>query len=215
MRKNTGIAWKKFQVRHPDFVEFSHHIRMPQNSNAFKCSKHPRESNSPLVRHVNVKSFFGIKCKAVVRKQHIVTVTGDHFFGKMMFITHHGIQMHAVFEQPPGHVVAVFWINYIVARGNSLAEIREQLAIETRIRFHDSEFHFGTRPQELADNGHATRCMSQPPIQWSYKDFHFSASNQASAQSPWSQSLLSPINTRKLMERAPLIFNLKRSLSVV
>ena len=48
-----------------------------------------------------------------------------------------------------------------------------------------------------------------------YKDFHFSASNQASAQSPWSQSLLSPINTRKLMERAPLIFNLKRSLSVV
>ena len=96
MRKRTRIARINFHVRHPDFIELAHDVRMPHHANAFKCSKRPRERNAPLVRHVNVICFLGIKRKTVVRKQHIVAVTFHHLFGKVVLVAHHGIQVYAV-----------------------------------------------------------------------------------------------------------------------
>ena len=109
----------------------------------------------------------------------------------------------------------MLWIHDIVARSKTLSKIREHLTEKTRIRLHNGKFHLGSRPQEFTDNRHTTRRVPKTPIQRRYKDFQFSASSQAWAQSPWSQSLSLPISTRKLSVFAPLILSLKRSLSVV
>ena len=109
----------------------------------------------------------------------------------------------------------MLWINYIVARCETLPEFRENLTEKVCIRLYNGKFNLGARPHEFANNRHATSCMPETPIQRSYKDFQFSASSQAWAQSPWSQSLSLPISTRKLSVIAPLMLILKRSLSVV
>ena len=152
---------------------------MPKNAHAFECRKRFREGNPALVRHVNVVRILGIKSKAVVRKQHIVTVALHHFFGKMAFITHYGIEVHAVLEQPKRHVVAMFRINYVVARCNALPQIREQFAEKIRIGVNYSNFHIGATPQKLPDDGHTTCRVPKSPIKRSYKNFQFSASSQA------------------------------------
>ena len=106
-------------------------------------------------------------------------MTVDHFFGKMMLVAHHRIQMHAVLEQPKRHIVAMLRVDNVVARSQALTQIREYLTEKVCVRLDYSKFHLGTRPQEFADNRHATSRMPKSPIQRSYKDFHFSASSQA------------------------------------
>ena len=157
---------------------------MPHRPHALERRESLRERDSPLVRHVNAIRVLRIKRKAVVREQNIVAVAFHHFFGKVMFVTHDGVQVQAVLEQPKRHVVAMLRINDIVARRNTLAEFRKHLTEEFRIRLDDGEFHLGALTQEFANHGHATSRMPKPPIQRSYKNLHFSASSQASAQSP-------------------------------
>ena len=179
MRKRARIARINFQIRHPDFIELAHDVRMPHHANAFKRSKSPRERNPALVRHVNAKRLLGIKCESVVREQHIVAVAFHHFFGKVVFVTHHGIQVHAVLEQPKRHIVTVLRVDNVVARSQALPQFREDFTEKIGVRLDYRQFHLGTRPQEFADNRHATSRMPKSPIKRRYKDFHFSASSQA------------------------------------
>ena len=195
MRKRSRIARKFLDIGHPNFVKMSDARIVPTHADALERRKDRREGNTALVRHVNVMRLLGIEGKAVIRKEDVVMVTCDHLFGIAVFVPHNGIEARPVFQEPEPHIVAMIGILDVVAGSNALAQFREGLAEKRRIRLDDGNLDLRPVRQEFPDDGHATRRVSEAPIQRGHQDFYL-ASSHALAQSPWSQSLSLPISTR-------------------
>ena len=127
-----------------------------------------------------------------------------HLFGKAVLKTDDGVQVRALLHKPERHVDGMLGIDNVVGRSDALAHLRENLAEKGGIRLHYRNFDFGTLAEKFPYHRHATRRMPQPPIQRGYKYLH-RASSQAFAQSPWSQSLLSPISIFRFRWCTPVI----------